>query len=61
MIDWLIDWLIDWFIDRVTEWNNDRVWPRSVCLLYQLHTCPVETFPAVVEPELWSMLYKDVH
>ena len=54
-------WLIDWLIDRVTEWNNGRVWPRCVWLLYQLHTCPVETVPAVVEPELWSLLYKDVH
>ena len=58
--DWLIDWLIDWFIHsfihRVTEWNKGRVWPRSVCLLYQLHTCPAETVPAVVEPELWSIL-----
>ena len=56
MIDWVIHWLIHSFIHRVTEWNKGRVWPRSVCLLYQLHTCPVETVLVVVEPELWSML-----
>ena len=54
---WLIEWLIDWLIDLVTKWNSGRVWPRSVWLLYQLHTCPVGTVPAVVERELWSMLF----
>ena len=55
--DWLIGWLVDWLTDPVTEWNNGRGWPRSVWQLYQLHTCPVETVPAVVERELWSMSF----
>ena len=57
LIEWVTDWLADWLTDPVTEWNNGRGLPRSVWQLYQLHTCPVETVPAVVERELWSMLF----